>query len=1099
MTVKKTKTYQGNTILKNLNKISKGVKIALLAGAVVGTSAQALAAQAEQEAAVENKVAQQAVSAEDALLEEDEDDERIVVTGSRIRRAEFSSASPIQVISGDVSRELGLFDTAELLQGTNQAAGSQIDNSFGGFVLDNGPGSATIGFRGLGAERTLVLINGRRMAPAGVGGAPTSPDLNLIPAVMIERVENLFDGASTVYGSDAVAGVANVILRKDVEGFEIQGAIDKPKGGGGQESVLSAMWGKTSDKGFLSIGAEYYERQSQSLAQNPFLKGCEERIFETEDGEIIKRYGGIGPTKKGEDSCDIFPLTNRMFIENGFWGSVYSTPGFTNTGIPGWSESTVPFQYVGLLPTWIAGDSNGDGIDDIAFPDGDGDGLRDFDFQSPRYALQQSDYYKSGDFVSKNQRISLVANGEYNFGDANDTTAYIEGLYAKRNSDSFSPGSQLFEFVPSSNPYNPCNPDGLNGLDCFGVLGFGDAGPLRTRPIINIRGDRDSQQVDVSQYRLVAGVTGNLLGLENLGLNNWYYDAYASYSASSGEYVLRGIDEARLLHSLDTSVLNSDGSVTCGDGSDGCVPVNLFADSIYQVGGGTLSQAENDYLLTNRIVKTEVSQLVVNAIAGGDFFTLPWNDNVVAGVVGVEYRRDEIKSDNNDVASEGLLWGFFADKGANGARNLKEVFAEVEFPLISGVTGIEELTLTASGRVSKESFYDAAQTYSLKAVYRPVEWFTIRGTQGTSYRAPNLRERFLAGTTGFNNVSDPCVVPSDARDTDALDPSAPDTYNAANDDRTAGVLNACSAAGVDPTKLGLGQDGTQKFNTATNVEVVSGGSLELVEEESIAKTYGFVFEQPFTEAFDLTLSLTRFDIEVTNSIAEPSAGYSIGQCYSADGNAAFCSRLNRDNDGRIDFVDQSFINIGLLSSKGMDYNIRFDSEFLVGDQNLDVTLDIQATRMTESLFDVLGTVDDNVGEPEVPEWRAKADLRIKWNDFRFNWRTQFIGAGEEDWLSDPELNEFYDGVACDGLWKDSSQTEYVQCREVAYTEDYIIHTASVTYSTDNWRVAFGVNNIFNEAPPKVDPDGSFSSTNVPLGVGYDFFGRTPYINFSVIF
>ncbi|WP_350606427.1 TonB-dependent receptor plug domain-containing protein [Pseudoalteromonas sp. MER144-MNA-CIBAN-0113] len=136
---------------------------------------------------------------------EEEAPERIVVTGSRIRKAEFSNASPIQIINGDLSREMGLFDAGSMLQSTSQAAGTQIDNTFGGFVLDNGPGAATIGFRGLGAERTLVLINGRRMAPAGVGGAPTSPDLNLIPGVMVERVENLFDGASTVYGSDAVA------------------------------------------------------------------------------------------------------------------------------------------------------------------------------------------------------------------------------------------------------------------------------------------------------------------------------------------------------------------------------------------------------------------------------------------------------------------------------------------------------------------------------------------------------------------------------------------------------------------------------------------------------------------------------------------------------------------------------------------------------------------------------------------------------------------------------------------------------------------------------------------------------------------------------
>ncbi|MGY8867030.1 MAG: TonB-dependent receptor, partial [Methylophagaceae bacterium] len=412
-------------------------------------------------------------------------------------------------------------------------------------------------------------------APAGVGGAPTSPDLNLIPGVMIERVENLFDGASTVYGSDAVAGVANVILKKDVEGFIFDASYRQPKGEGGEETVLSGMWGKTMDNGFITVGVEYSEQKSQSLAGNPFVKGCEERIWEAEDGSIVTRNSGYGPVASGEDSCDIFPLTNRISVPS-FFGSVYYTPDFTNTGIPNFSESTVPSSLEGFLPSWVAGDFDGDGINDGVFVDGNGDGFRDVDFQDPLYAFQQSDYYKSGDYRSKNERISLMLNGEYNFQDDNDTTFYYEGLYASRKSPIFSPGAQIFQQVAASNPYNPC---GTNGIDCFGVLGVGPGGPEAVQPIINIRGDRDQTEVEVSQYRLVTGVTGNLGMFENIGLDNWYYDASVSYSASKGTDHRVGIDEERLINSLETAVLNDDGTVTCGTGSDGCVPVNLFADS----------------------------------------------------------------------------------------------------------------------------------------------------------------------------------------------------------------------------------------------------------------------------------------------------------------------------------------------------------------------------------------------------------------------------------------------------------------------------------------------------------------------------------------
>ncbi|MGB0936896.1 MAG: TonB-dependent receptor domain-containing protein [Colwellia sp.] len=1090
-------------------KLSHAIRLALFAGAL---SAPAYATAADlEEVEDQNEQAVQKAAVESDGLEEDlleEDVEKITVTGSRIRRAEFSNASPVQIITGDVSRELGLFDASGMLQSTNQAAGSQIDNTFGGYVLDNGPGSATIGFRGLGADRTLVLINGRRMAPAGVGGAPTSPDLNLIPGVMIERIENLYDGASAVYGSDAVAGVANVILRQDVEGFEIQGSINAPKGGGGQESVLSAMYGTTTDNGFITVGAEYTNRESQSRAQNPFTKGCEQVMSEDKAGNKYSRYGDIGPVVGGESNCDIFPLTNRMYIYNGFWGSVYNTPGFTNTGIPSWSESSVPTQYIGLLPNWVGGDSNGDGIDDTAFPDGpvdgsDMDGYKDFDFQDPRYAFQQSDYYQSGDYLGKNERVSLVANGEYNFQDDNDTQVYFDALYAQRNSDTFSPGAQMFQTVGASNPYNPCNTQGLNGIDCFGVLGFGPGGDLDVQPIINIRGDRDTHQVDVSQYRFVTGITGDLTALEGIGLENWYYDAYVSYSASDGKYVTRGVNESKLVHSLDTSVLNADGSVTCGDGTDGCVPINLFADNIYQTGGGTLTDAEYGYVMSDRIADTHVNQLVVNGFAGGDFFTLPWNNEVVAGLIGVEYRRDEIKSENNEVATEGQLWGWFSDKGANGSRNLQEVFTEIDLPLIKGQPGIEELSLTVGGRITKESFYDAASTYSLKAVYRPVDWFTVRGTQGTSYRAPNLRERFLEGTSGFNTVTDPCVVSGDARVSDPLDPTAPDSYDPTQDTRSQGTMDACVADGVDPTSLGLGQNGTEKFTATGSAEVTTGGSTTLAEETSIAKTYGFIFEQPFTDAFDLTMSVTRFDIEITNSISEPSSAYSIDQCYSADGNPAFCSRVGRDSNGQISNMDGSFINAGLETSKGYDYNIYFSQELLFGDKGVDIVVDLQATQMTEALYDVLGTVDDNLGEPTVPEWRASARFALTYDDYSFNWMTRFIGAGEPDWVNDNENGYDYGFSAnepsCAGLWVDDAKTEPLLCRPIAQTTDYFVHDMSVSWSTDDFRINVGVRNVFDEAPPLVDGSGLASNNNVPLGVGYDTFGRTPFINFKANF
>ena len=182
------------------------------------------------------------------VIEEiDEDDEarqeRVVVTGSRLSRTEFTSASPLKVINIQESVSAGLVDTATIVQRTSVAGGAQTDNTFTGIVTDGGPGSSTVGLRGLDEERTLILANGRRLAPAGVAGSPTRPDLSLIPLGMIERTEILTDGASPIYGADAVAGVINFITRKDFDGIEFDVFYSSPEAGGGEERRVSVATG----------------------------------------------------------------------------------------------------------------------------------------------------------------------------------------------------------------------------------------------------------------------------------------------------------------------------------------------------------------------------------------------------------------------------------------------------------------------------------------------------------------------------------------------------------------------------------------------------------------------------------------------------------------------------------------------------------------------------------------------------------------------------------------------------------------------------------------------------------------------------------------
>ena len=259
------------------------------------------------------------------IIEEVDEDEarqdKVVVTGSRIQRSEFTSIKPVQVISGEVSRDIGLVDAASLLQESTAATGLQIDTTFNGFVLDNGPGASTIDLRGLGASRTLVLVNGRRLGASGVEGAPGVPDLNLIPSSLIDRIDVLLDGASSIYGSDAVAGVANVILRKDFDGFEIEGSMTAPthEGGGGGNQFVSANWGVSNDRGFMGFGAEWSKQDNLKLDDRPdFFGDCATPYEITTTGEVrdvdVQSVTNFGQGLS-QNPCNLAFGINRIWID----------------------------------------------------------------------------------------------------------------------------------------------------------------------------------------------------------------------------------------------------------------------------------------------------------------------------------------------------------------------------------------------------------------------------------------------------------------------------------------------------------------------------------------------------------------------------------------------------------------------------------------------------------------------------------------------------------------------------------------------------------------------------------------------------------------
>ncbi|HET6566175.1 MAG TPA: TonB-dependent receptor plug domain-containing protein, partial [Xanthomonadales bacterium] len=228
----------------------------LLALALIGFSSVALS---EDDADDADEAAEEA-SAEE---EEAADLGRVVVTGSLIRREEFTSTSPMQIINAETQFQAGQMSVADMLQGSTVAASTfQLNNQFTGFVIQGGTGVQTLDLRGLGAARSLVLLNGRRPGGSGTRGEVNSVDLNNIPEIAVQRFELVLDGSSSIYGSDAVAGVANIITRRQVDGTELTALSEVPLDGGGELYRVGAITGFTTNKGAFTVAAQWDLREA---------------------------------------------------------------------------------------------------------------------------------------------------------------------------------------------------------------------------------------------------------------------------------------------------------------------------------------------------------------------------------------------------------------------------------------------------------------------------------------------------------------------------------------------------------------------------------------------------------------------------------------------------------------------------------------------------------------------------------------------------------------------------------------------------------------------------------------------------------------------
>ncbi|WP_144391828.1 TonB-dependent receptor domain-containing protein [Pleionea sediminis] len=1045
--------------------------------------------------------------------EEDEEakSEKVVVTGSRIRRDEFASPSPIQIIKTEDAKKQGITNIADMLQQATVVNGAQIDetintNSGNSNATEappaGGVGSQNVGLRGLGAERTLILVNGRRLGASGVRGAPSQPDLSLIPFEMVDRVEILSDSASAVYGADAVAGVVNIILKDSVEGMNFDASFSMPDDTGGEERQFSIVTGGQGERSSYIFGAEFYKRQRISLGER---ENCiNTRRIDAETGQVYSYCRNGFP-----DNVAIIPgatSNDWAWFTPGISGSAFDGDGAV---VPNWSESNdIPEPAEG----W------GGGADFLI------DDQVGFDRFRLNPAYSDVGGRLRGDLVQPVTRFSLVTSGTYapEWGEESSTEIFYDAMYFHRSLTNKAAIEQIYPEVPGMIPQENgqggllLNPDGSLQLFNNPMNPFNG---LNALPVITLDDYSQDREIELDHFRASMGARGNLPFLEEKG---WIYEASVSYDRGDGVATQPMMNENHLSLALDTLRLDPNGNVTCGsqiwntDTIGGiiklpdCVPIDFFAPSLYtfggSYGGSFATTEERDFLMGERVNRTVVEQTLFSGFVTGDLFNFG-SGGTASMVIGADYRKDTIDSQVDFLGANGLI---VAENPATegitaGSRSVQEFYTEISLPILIGAPGAEELTLDIAARTTDESNFGRENTERVRLLYSPVDWISLSTAYGTSYRAPNLREQFLGDQfSGASGFADPCNVNNAGDGWDG----ATQTYDPALDEREQRILDNCILQGADPTQLG--SQGT------TTLPVRTGGNVFTLDPETAEQVTFTLKAAPISnETMEFDFAITYFDIEIENTVQSLPAGTILQLCLNGADNLAssFCDqvgpRVGTATTAFPSFIDASFTNSGAATSKGFDLNTRFSYSFdeFMGNP-LKITWLTQWTiqdELTQTLIkdesalapeNRIGT-DDLVGTFGAPENRAATTLAFESGDWTLIYAGRYVDSTFA-FIRDPSTStsSCFQRNAFEETEIVGSPDVYTDCHaEAAYFSDI-----SLSWNPQqDFSVTMGISNFTDEQPARVAAGLGSDRAGRMVGTGYEQVGKAYFLNLSYDF
>lgn len=998
------------------------------------------------------------------------DDEAIVVTGSRIARdPNFDSVQPSVVIDSAQIEARG-FET--LGQALNELPAFGVPgNSPVGGQSSFGPGQNFVNFLGLGSERTLTLVNGRRFVgsntasifgPTGQGG--NQVDLNVIPTKLIDRVETIVIGGAPIYGSDAIAGTVNVILRRDFQGLQLDAQYGISDQGDAANYRFRGLAGMNfaDGRGNITIAGEYNRGQGLVALDRRGLYGgfyaapndpnspFQNIIYDDRRIPSISEFGI--PTRV--DFIAVSPEQRDVLLggfEPGFVDAQGRALRFDRNGnlIPIiFGQPTGPLDANGLPTTFEIDFSGGNGY---SLTDTSTNLLTDTERYSANlllsYELTDNLRLFGEGWFSRSRGVNLQAQPEYNsylFGYAGDPAGAI--------------------ILSVDNPFLSPEAAAIIQSQAFGNT-F-----LLQRANTDLISGRAVGSVEI--WRGVLGVDGSFTGL---GGRDWNFEIVGNYGRSETNGVVPSLATQNFLNAVDAvdeGVFNGgapNGNIICRPGytnspattiSSNCAPLNLFGDQV--------SDAARDYVTAISRPRSVNEQKIFTASITGPLFRLPGGD--LSFALGYEHREESQDFDPGDFLFGGDDPDPAVDSDGDGIAdndripygqsvvifpvfgkyNTDEVFGELRAELVgpsNDIPAIYSLELQGAARYVDHSVAGSDLTWTAGASWQPIRDITIRGNFTRAIRAPFITEAFNPSSQFFNFANDPC-----------------DATNLNNGPDPATRQANCAADGLPANFSSL----------SDNASFLQGviGNPNLDNEKSDAWTVGAVLRPRFVPGF--SFSADYVDITVNDVITQFTATQVLNSCYDSTAfpGGDFCvdpssgnPRFTRRGDGQLTFVQTGYFNAAQLRYKGIlvaaDYRVR--TPFLGATSSLSFNLSYQYLDTLTSRADEFSnpsTTDGSIGYS-----RHQGVLSIGYDNGGLNLYTQFNYTGKA--LFDPD--------------------EALDFRTPRGVGDVVFVNVGASYRiNDRFSIRMVVDNVFDQAPPFPSPVGGGTITYFPGVLGRYF-------------